>query len=107
MITYRFAKLGMMFATTMLALSGCVGSLQWYASHPDKQKVVINDREWSVVPRGNNQYDVISFGAFFIRNQIQMKHDQIKAVELVTKCKVIEADQVNDSVVLQTIVKCK
>ncbi len=90
-----------------LTLSGCVGSAAWYENNPDRKKVTVNDREWSVVPRGGNQYDVISFGAFVVNNQIQMKHDQIKAVELITKCKVTEADYINDATILQTVVNCK
>lgn len=89
-----------------LILGGCQTSAAWYYMHPDKQVVVIDDREINVVPRGDNKYDAWGGDEGVDNNMIVLKQRQIKAIEQVSKCKVAQAEYQPSSYLLQSVVVC-
>lgn len=90
----------------VLLLAACQGSPAWYMTHPERKNITINERVWTVVPNGNNRYDVFYGGFIDMSDMIQIKKDQIEAVEKSTNCKVIESERHIIDVILQTHVKC-
>lgn len=87
-------------------LAGCETSPVWYANHPQRQIVQIDGFDINVVPRGPNQYDVLGGFEGIKTNMAALKARHIRAVELVTRCKVIGAEFIAGTDISQTVVNC-
>lgn len=78
----------------------------WEATRPDRRVVTIDGMRITVVRRDANHYDATFFGVMVVRNAVELKEKQIRAIELVSGCKVIESEYMADTVILNTRVKC-
>lgn len=89
-----------------LSLTGCEGSAAWYMSHPQKQIVEIGGQTIHVVPNGPDQYD--AWGNYSARRQNAaiLKQQEVIAIELVSKCKVVAAEYKSGGDILQAKVAC-
>ena len=88
------------------ALGGCETSPAWYASHPDKKVVTVDGYSISVVPRGPGKYDALGGDEGTKTSTPVLKARQIRAVEMVSKCKVSAAEFMPSTWILQTVVTC-
>lgn len=106
LIRNKIVRLFFVFIISVFVLSGCETSSVWYVTHPDKKTIAIDGEEFYVVPRGSNQFDVWGGAASTNINMSLKKRLQIKAVEEVSGCKVIGAEYLPGSAMLQTEVSC-
>lgn len=87
-------------------LAGCETSTYWYATHPEKQTVVIDGTEIYVVPRTATQFDAWGGDDGVKTNAVVMKARQVRAIEIASKCKVTAAEYLAGGVRLQAVVAC-
>ena len=92
--------------TIVLGLCGCETSPVWYQSHPERKTVVIDGAEVSVVPRRANEFDAYGGDDGTATNTAVLKTRQIRAIEEVTRCKVVAAEYMPSSWILQSVVNC-
>ncbi len=102
-------------ATVVVAilLAGCQSSPVYYHRDVQKHVVVLDKREVSVLPLGNDQWEAFGGkqGGVFSTDFDKQKSRQIKAIEIVSGCVVISslypADHQEDRLLLRAIVDCK
>ncbi len=87
-------------------LAACKTSAVWYETHPDRKDVMIDGHEISVVPNGTNQYDAFGGTDGLDTNMSKVKQRQIQGIEKITGCKVVGAEFLMGTYVLQTQVRC-
>lgn len=97
-----------MLARTLfvLGLCGCETSAVWYHSHPERRTVAIDGVEVSVVPRRANEFDALGGDDGAATNTAVLKTRQIQAIEQVSRCKVVAAEYMAGSWILQSVVNC-
>lgn len=97
----------------LVCLTGCQGSPAYYHRDVQKHVVVLDKRELSVLPLGNNQWEVYGGkqGGLFSTDLDLQKARQIKAIETVSGCLVTEAiypaAHQQDKLLLHATVDCK
>ena len=76
------------------ALVGCQGSAVYYHRDPARQIIVLDQREISVIPLGNNKWEAFGGkqGGWFSTDYDKQKARQIEAIEKATGCKVISTE---------------
>ena len=74
----------------LLALSSCTGSIAEMHFNPNKVTVEVSGNSYGVVKREGNYADVWVVGIRAISNTIKLKQEQMKAVEIATKCRAID-----------------
>jgi len=92
-----------------LSLAGCQGSMPWYKEHPERKNIIIDGREFLVVPtpKGKNSYMVWeNIFAEWRPDMLEKKQMQIKAAEKVTGCKVTDSERPEGTAMLQVLVSC-
>ena len=87
-------------------LAGCETSAAWYAAHPDKQTVAVDGFPVNVVPHGPGKFDAWGGDEGSSTSTPQLKARQVRAVEIVSKCKVTAAEFIPSTWILQTVVSC-
>jgi hypothetical protein len=96
-----------------LLLAGCQSSPAYYHHDIQKHVVVLDKREVSVLPLGNDQWEAFGGkqGGLFSTDFDQQKSRQIRAIEAVSGCVVISslypADHQQDKLLLRAMVDCK
>ena len=90
----------------VLIMAGCETSPVWYATHPEKTIVAVDGYDVSVVPRGAGKYDALGGDEGPATSTPILKARQIRAVEMVSRCKVSAAEFIPSTWVLQTVVAC-
>lgn len=90
----------------IVLIAGCTSSPVWYASHPDKKVVTVDGYNINIVPRGVDKYDAWGGDEGSDTSTPLLKARQIRAVEMVSKCKVAAAELIPSSWILQTVVTC-
>ncbi len=78
-------------ATTLV---GCQGSAVYYHRNPARQIVVLEQREISIIPLGNDKWEAFGGkqGGWLSTDYDKQKARQIEAIEKVTGCKVISTE---------------
>jgi len=102
-------------ATVMVALflAGCQSSAAYYHRDVQKHVVVLDKREVSVLPLGNDQWEAFGGkqGGIFSTDFDKQTNRQIKAIELVSGCIVTSslypAEHQEDKLLLHATVDCK
>ena len=74
--------------------------------NPNKKTIEIDGKSISVVPHGENKFDAWGGGDGISTNMPEMKARQIRAIELVSGCKVTAAEYLTGTPMLQTLVSC-
>ncbi len=87
------------------ALAGCQGSAVYYHRDPGRQIVVLDQREISIIPLGNDMWEAYGGkqGGWFGTDFDKQKTRQIEGIEKVTGCRVISTefpDKKNDNKLL-------
>jgi hypothetical protein len=77
-----------------IALAGCQGSAVFYHRDPARQIIVLDQREISIIPLGNNKWEAFGGkqGGWFSTDEDKQKARQIEAIEKATGCKVISTE---------------
>ena len=97
----------LIYTLVVFALAACGGGTAWYGEKPEKRVVTVNSFKWTVEPIDKkNRYDVYSDSLTISADVEKRQADQIKAVELVTGCKVKNAGLVTGTFRLRTKVRC-
>jgi hypothetical protein len=97
----------------LVLLTGCQSSAVYYHRDVQKHVVVLDKREVSVLPLGLNQWEAYGGkqGGLFSSDLDKQKARQIKAIEIVSGCLVIDsiypADHQEDKLLLRATVDCK
>ena len=98
-------------AVVALLLVGCQGSPVYYHRDPARQIVVLDKREISIIPLGENRWEAYGGkeGGFTPDLAVQ-KARQIAGIEKVTGCRVVNAQVVPghevDGMLLHATVSC-
>ena len=98
-------------ALVAVFLVGCQGSPVYYHRDPARQIVVLDKREISIIPLGENRWEAYGGkeGGFTPDLQVQ-KARQVAAIEKVTGCRVVNAQFVPghevDGMLLHATVSC-
>ena len=98
-------------AVVALLLGGCHGSPVYYHRDPARQIVVLDKREISIIPLGENRWEAYGGkeGGFTPDLAVQ-KARQIAGIEKVTGCRVVNAQVVTgheaDGLLLHATVSC-
>jgi len=76
------------------ALSGCQGSAVYYHRDPARQIVVLDQREISIIPLGNDKWEAFGGkqGGWLNPDYDKQKARQIEGIEKVTGCKVVSTE---------------
>ena len=87
------------------ALAGCQGSAVYYHRDPARQIVVLDQREISIISLGNDKWEAYGGkqGGWIGTDYDKQKARQIKAIELITGCRVSSTefpDKKNDNKLL-------
>jgi len=97
----------------LMLLTGCQSSAVYYHRDVQKHVVVLDKREVSVLPLGQNQWEAYGGkqGGLFSTDLDKQKARQIKAIEIVSGCLVIDtiypAEHQEDKLLLRATVDCK
>jgi hypothetical protein len=80
--------------TVASALVGCQGSPVFYHRDPARQIIVLDQREISIIPLGNNKWEAFGGkqGGWISTDEDKQKARQIEAIEKATGCKVISTE---------------
>lgn len=75
-------------------LAGCQGSAVFYHRDPARQIIVLDQREISIIPLGNNKWEAFGGkqGGWFSTDYEKQKARQIEAIEKATGCKVVSTE---------------
>jgi hypothetical protein len=75
-------------------LSGCQGSAVYYHRDPARQIVVLDEREISIIPLGQDKWEAFGGkqGGLFGTDYEKQKARQIEAIEKVTGCRVVSTE---------------
>ncbi len=75
-------------------LVGCQGSAVYYHRDPARQIIVLDQREISIIPLGNNKWEAYGGkqGGWFSTDYDKQKARQIEAIEKATGCKVVSTE---------------
>lgn len=75
-------------------LAACQGSAVYYHRDPARQIVVLDQREISIIPLGNDKWEAFGGkqGGLFGVDYEKQKARQIEAIEKVTGCRVIATE---------------
>lgn len=75
-------------------LSGCQGSAVYYHRDPARQIVVLDEREISIIPLGQDKWEAFGGkqGGLFATDYEKQKARQIAAIEKVTGCRVVSTE---------------
>ncbi len=98
-------------AVVALLLVGCQGSPVYYHRDPARQIVVLDKREISIIPLGENRWEAYGGkeGGFTPDLAVQ-KARQVAGIEKVTGCRVVNAQVVpgheDDGLLLHATVSC-
>ena len=96
----------------LMLLTGCQSSPVYYHRDVQKHIVVLDKREVSVLPLGLNQWEAYGGkqGGLFSTDLDKQKARQIRAIEIVSGCLVIDsiypADHQQDKLLLRATVDC-
>ena len=76
------------------ALAGCQGSAVYYHRDPARQIIVLDQREISIIPLGNNKWEAFGGkqGGWLNTDDDKQKARQIEAIEKATGCKVVSTE---------------
>lgn len=76
------------------ALVGCQGSAVYYHRDPARQIIVLDQREISIVPLGNDKWEAFGGkqGVWLSTDEDKQKARQIEAIEEATGCKVVSSE---------------
>ena len=97
----------------LVLLTGCQSSAVYYHRDVQKHIVVLDKRDVSVLPLGNNQWEAFGGkqGGLFSTDLDKQKARQIKAIEIVSGCLVTDsiypAEHQEDKLLLHATVDCK
>ena len=93
-------------------LAGCQSSPVYYHQSPLRHVVVLDKREISVLPLGDNRWEAYGGkqGGLLSTDMEAQRNRQIQAIEKVSGCKVTTAvyppDQSDEHLLMQAIVDC-
>lgn len=75
-------------------LAGCQGSAVYYHRDPSRQIVVLDKREISIVPLGQDRWEAFGGkqGGLFGTDYEKQKARQIEAIEKATGCRVVSTE---------------
>lgn len=75
-------------------LAGCQGSAVYYHRDPARQIVVLDKREISIIPLGQDKWEAFGGkqGGLFGTDYDKQKARQIEAIEKVTGCRVVSTE---------------
>jgi hypothetical protein len=101
----------MLVALAVFILVGCQGSPVYYHRDPARQIVVLDKREMSLIPLGENRWEVYGGREWGMKPDLNVqKARQVAAVEKVTGCRVVNAEFVPghevDGMLLHATVNC-
>ena len=96
-----------LFVFCLICLTACEGTTPWYYNHPTRKIVKIDGHDINVIYRGNKHYDAWESDFGIITNVLPIKQRNVKAIELLTGCKVVDAEMIGDSLFTQATVECK
>lgn len=82
------------FVAVASALVGCQGSPVYYHRDPARQIIVLDQREISIVPLGNEKWEAFGGkqGGWLNTDYDKQKARQIEAIEKATGCKVVSSE---------------
>lgn len=98
-------------AVVVLLLVGCQGSPVYYHRDPARQIVVLDKREISIIPLGENRWEAYGGKEAGMKPDLGVqKARQVAAIEKVTGCRVVNAQFVPghevDGMLLHATVSC-
>jgi hypothetical protein len=98
-------------AVVALLLVGCQGSPVYYHRDPARQIVVLDKREISIIPLGENRWEAYGGKEGGMKPDLEVqKARQVAAIEKVTGCRVVNAQFVPghevDGMLLHATVSC-
>jgi hypothetical protein len=98
-------------AVVVLLLVGCQGSPVYYHRDPARQIVVLDKREISIIPLGENRWEAYGGKEGGMKPDLGVqKARQVAAIEKVTGCRVVNAQFVPghevDGMLLHATVSC-
>lgn len=98
-------------AVVVLLLVGCQGSPVYYHRDPARQIVVLDKREISIIPLGENRWEAYGGKEGGMKPDLGVqKARQVAAIEKVTGCRVVNAQFVPghevDGMLLHATVNC-
>lgn len=90
----------------VLGLVGCSSTYVGKASNPSREKITIDGFDISVIKDDDTTYQAFG-GESFDYNAVKLKLAQIKAIEKISGCTVVDSEYSNTFVrTLHAIVKC-
>ena len=95
---------------SLLVLFGCQQSPVYYHKHPDRHVVVLDGKEISVLPLGEDHWEAYGKPADGdAADAQQLRHRQLRAIELVSSCSVDSQtiDTSGEPGLLKAKVKCQ
>lgn len=87
-------------------LAACEQSAAWYLTHPKRQSVEIDGKTIQVIPREGNRWDAFANIETGTSSVFEMRDRNIRAIETVSKCQVVESSFLPNSAIFQARVKC-
>jgi len=89
------------------AIAGCQTTPGGQSADPERRTITVDGSSISVVPRSPGQYDAFGGDDGSDNTTSALKARHIRAVEMLTRCKVSTAEYIPSTSILQTQVTCK